>query len=124
MTRKHLSLSKALCAVLEEVGRQDCRSLSNLIEHGMREWISVEIAQERYRHLETGPIRPPGPYRANPAAIRQNLAPVPPPSPAGTKKRNQYTDGTWQKSAEGRKWADVGQKIRDHEADENKRKAQ
>jgi hypothetical protein len=109
MTRKHLSLSRTLCSVLAEIGRQDHRTLSNLIEHGMREWISVEIHADRYRHLETGPIMPPGPYRVDPEAMQQNKMPkprqpVPPVEPLkGTKTNNQYTDGSYLRSLEAKR---------------------
>lgn len=63
--RQNVVLSKALKSVLVELSRQDNRSLSNMMEHVLREWVSRQIGFERYRHLETGRIRPPGEMRPN-----------------------------------------------------------
>lgn len=105
--RQILVMSKALVAVLKELSKEDHRSLSNLVEHVMRDWVATRISFDRYRHLETGKITPlPG----SPEPMQHPRQPLPPMTdarrsprlprivngkPYGTKKNSQYTDGTY-----------------------------
>jgi hypothetical protein len=67
--RQNIVMSRTIKSVLFELAAQDNRSMSNLIEHVMREFIARQIGYERYRHLETGRIREPGELRPNPDKI-------------------------------------------------------